>query len=255
MSFHKIYHFRFIFLFFLVLCADIKTVFAQDSLIQRIQYILPCIVEITAKNAVMFKVPGVAFIDKQTGQLIQLDSVKAAEYTRQGSGVIIDPAGVIVTNAHTVADSGRIEVVLIDGKKVIAQPLKIIPEQDLAFLKIEPPYPISRVDMIDSSNVKMNDEVVTVGSSPFLQKTISGGRVIGFAKHGNPYADRSPDFLQLNINIYQGDSGGPLFNNKGQLIGLMVAKKGDQDRLCFAIPSEKIIQAYVAFLEEIKQRQ
>ncbi len=245
---------KFLSLFLFVLYTGISSALAQDSIIERMQYVLPCIVEITAKNAMMFKVPGGAFIDKQTGQLIQVDSVKAAEYTREGSGVIIDPAGIIVTNAHTVNEGARVEIRLMDGAVTIAQILKVFPERDLAFLKITPPYPLSRVEMIDSANVNIDDEVVTVGNSPFLKQTLSGGRVTGVAKHGNPYTNSPPDFLQLNINIYQGDSGGPLFNTKGQMIGLMVAKQGDQDRLCFAIPSDKIIQTYLTFLEEVKQR-
>lgn len=254
MPFYKNNSLRSAGLLFFLFFAGLPMAFAQESLIQRIQYALPCIVEITAKNAVMFKIPGSAFIDPDTGQLIQLDSIRAAEYTREGSGVVIDPAGVIVTNAHTVNNSARTEVRLIDGQQVPAQTLKVIAEQDLAFLKIEPPCPLSRVDIVDSGTVQLDSEVVTVGSSPFLQKTISGGRVIGYAKHGNFYENSAPDLFEININIYQGDSGGPLFNSKGQLIGLMVAKQGDQDRRCFAIPSDKIIRAYLDLIEEIKQK-
>ncbi|MFA6378326.1 MAG: S1C family serine protease [Candidatus Omnitrophota bacterium] len=254
MCFYKKYYLRLFSLILLFLCFHPRTLFAQNSIIQKIQYILPCIVEITSRNAVMFEIPGVAFIDKESGQLIQTHSIKAAEYTRQGSGVIIDPGGIIVTNAHIVMDGARIEVQFLDGARVIAQILKVVPTQDLAFLKIDPPYPLSRINIIDSVNVGINEEVITVGSSPFLKQTISEGRIIGFAKHGNSYANDRPDLFQININIYQGDSGGPLFNKKGQLIGLMVAKQADRDRACFAIPSDKIITAYLEFLNEVKQK-
>lgn len=227
---------------------------AQDSIIERIHYAMPSIVEINVKNAIVVRVPGSTFIDKDTGQLVEMSGVKAAEYNRDGSGVIIDPAGIIVTNAHTVTDGARITIRLIDGTQVLAQPLKVLPEQDLAFLRIDPPYPLTRVEMIPSSSVNFDDEVVTVGSSPFLRQTLSGGRITGVAKHGNPYTSTPPDLFQLNINIYPGDSGGPLFNNKGQLIGLMVAKQAEEDRLCFAIPSDKIIQAYVQLIEEYRTK-
>jgi len=255
MRFYKKYQLKLFSFLFFFLCFTTRFVSGQDSIIEKIQYILPCVVEITVKNAVMIKMPA-GTIDERTGQPIKVDSVKSAEYTRQGSGVLIHPDGVIVTNAHIVADGAKVEVCLLDGACVNAQILKVISQYDLAFLLIAPPYPVSRVDMIDSINVRVNDEVVTVGSSPFLKQTISGGRIIGFAKHGsNPYNANRPDLFQVNINIYQGDSGGPLFNNKGQLIGLMVAKQADQDRLCYAIPSDKIIQAYLAFLKEAKQKE
>ncbi len=228
--------------------------FAQDSIIERIHYVMPSIVEINVKNAVVVRVPGSAFIDKDSGNLVQVQGLKAAEYNRNGSGVIIDPAGVIVTNAHTVAEGARITISLMDGTQVQAQPLKIIQTQDLAFLKIDPPYPLSRVEIAPSSSVNFDDEVITVGSSPFLRQTLSGGRVTGMAKHGNPYTSAPADLFQLNINIYPGDSGGPLFNKKGQLIGLMVAKQAEEDRMSFAIPSDKIIQAYIELIEEFKAR-
>jgi len=254
MSFIKKSYCSFFLILLVTLFTDTHRLIAQDSIIQRIQYVFPCIVEITARNAIMLKVPGGTFIDKKTGQLIQLNGAKAAEYTRQGSGVIIDPAGIIVTNAHTVSDAARVEVRFMDDALITAQILKVIPEQDLAFLKVTPPYPVSRVEIIDSINIHINDEIITVGSSPFLKQTLSGGRVIGFANHRNPDDKNRPDLLQFNINIYPGDSGGPLFNSKGQLIGLMVAKQANQDRLCFAIPSDKIIKAYLKFLEEIKTK-
>lgn len=227
---------------------------AQDSIIERIHYTMPSIVEINVKNAVVVRVPGSAFIDQDSGSLVQVQGLKAAEYNRDGSGVIIDPAGIIVTNAHTVSDGARITVRLMDGTQVQAQPLKVLPDQDLAFLRIDPPYPLTRVEIAPSSSVNFDDEVVTVGSSPFLRQTLSGGRIIGFAKHGNPHTPAPADLFQLNINIYPGDSGGPLFNNRGQLIGLMVAKQAEEDRMCFAIPSDKIINAYAQLIEEYRAK-
>ncbi|MDD3375078.1 MAG: trypsin-like peptidase domain-containing protein [Candidatus Omnitrophica bacterium] len=226
---------------------------AQESVIQEIHLALPSIVEITAQNTMMFKGPESMAIDKETGQLVHLKGIKAAEYTRSGSGVIIDPIGVIATNAHIVSGASKIAVRLFDGKIISASPLLVIDQEDIAFIKINPPYPMTRIDFANSGTASIGDEVITVGSSPFLKKTMSAGRIIGFAKKGNPQKSNEPDFLHVNFNIYHGDSGGPLFNLKGQLLGLMVAGQMQSDRSSFSIPSNRILQFYLKYLQSKKE--
>ncbi len=241
--------------FLIIVLPGHRSALAQDSIIQRIHFALPSIVEITAQNAVAVRGPKSTALDKQTGRLIQIEKIKTAQYTRSGSGVIIDPTGIIATNAHIVSDAKRIAVRMMDGVIVSANPLKVFPDQDLAFLKITPPYPITRIDFADSANVKINEEIVTVGSSPFLKKTISAGRIIGLGKQGRSPDSIHPDLFQININIYHGDSGGPLFNFKGQLVGLMVAGQFKIDRSSFAIPSNKILQLYLKYLQSLEKAQ
>ncbi|MDP8264639.1 MAG: trypsin-like peptidase domain-containing protein [Candidatus Aceula lacicola] len=225
---------------------------AQESVIQKIHLALPSIVEITAQNKIMVRGPQSLALDKETGQLVHVKGVKTAEYTRKGSGVIIDPAGVIATNAHIVSGANKIAVHLFDGKTVSAVPFLVIDKQDIAFIKIDPPYPFTRIAFADSSAITLGDEVITVGSSPFLKKTLSAGRIIGLAKK-NPHESNEPDLFHVNFNIYHGDSGGPLFNPKGQLLGLMVAGQMQSDRSSFAIPSNKILQFYLQYLQSKKE--
>jgi len=239
-------------LWFIFACKN--PAFAQSTVIEKIQLALPSIVEVHAKGAAMVKGPSSTFLDKVTGKIVQLKGVRVAQVTSSGSGVIIDPAGIIVTNAHVVSNAGRIDVKLYDGATVEAKPLKVIPSQDLAFLKITPPYPLTRVEIADSNAVPMGAEVITVGSSPFLKETISAGRITGVAKSIRQGPADPAGLFQVNINIYHGDSGGPLFNYKGHLVGLMVARQMERDRYTFAIPSNTILKNYMEYLQTLKPR-
>ena len=252
MNFIKIFHLLIIF-FTSGLSFFGSKAAAQESVIQKIHLALPSIVEIKSQNTMMLKGPQSLALDKKTGQLIHLKQVKAAEYTRSGSGVLIDPSGVIATNAHIVSGASKIAVRLFDGKIASATPFLVIDKQDIAFIKINPPYPLTRIDFANSSASILGDEVITVGSSPFLKKTLSAGRIIGFANKGNPSRSNEPDLFHVNFNIYHGDSGGPLFNPKGQLLGLMVAGQMQSDRSSFAIPSNKILQFYLQYLQSKKE--
>ncbi|MDP8266764.1 MAG: serine protease [Candidatus Aceula meridiana] len=250
MKFFKIIH-SFLIIGFALICP--KIALAQSNVIEKIQLAIPSIVEIHSKSAAMVKGPGSTFLDKITGKIVQLKGIRAVQVTKNGSGVIIDPVGVIVTNAHVVSNAGRIDVTLHDGTTVEATPLKVIPNQDLAFLKIEPPFPLTRVEIANSQAVPMGAEVITVGSSPFLKKTISAGRITGVAKSMRQGPSEPEGLFRVNINIYHGDSGGPLFNYRGHLVGLMVARQMEQDRFTFAIPSNTILKSYLEYLKTLKR--
>lgn len=168
--------------------------------------------------------------------------------------MIIDPQGIIVTNAHIITHATKVAVVLHDKITVAAHVLGVIDGQDLAFLRIKPPYPLTRAEFAHSGSFQLGDEVVTVGSSPSLQQTISAGRIIGIGQSLSQKSQNEAAILKVNINIYHGDSGGPLFNQKGQLVGLMVASQLKLDRSSFAIPSDIILKHYLDLIASWQQK-
>ncbi len=225
--------------------------YAQQSIIANIQLAMPSIVEVHAKGTVLFKGPNSAFLDQSSGHIVQAKGVRAVEINNSGSGVIIDPAGIIVTNAHIISHAGKIAVVLYNKTTVAAKLLKVVDGQDLAFLKIDPPYPLTRVEFASSQSIQLGEEVITVGSSPFLKETISAGRITGLGQSRQQELKDQTAIIKVSINIYHGDSGGPLFNQKGHLVGLMVASQLKEDRSSFAIPSDTILQHYISYLKSV----
>lgn len=225
--------------------------FSQPSLIGQLMEINEAIVSITAENADVFQAPAArAAIDPATGRILIARKLTASTYTRTGAGVIIHPDGVLITNAHTANKANAITVTLQTGETFPAQPIRIIHGMDLLFLKIDAGRALPFVRIADSDRIALGQEVVTIGHSEFLKNTITGGTIIGIGvnrklKHAGT---QRTDLIQTSINLYQGDSGGPLFNRDGELIGLMTADEGSADHSSFAIPSNKIQQYLLEYV-------
>ena len=157
-----------------------------------------------------------------------------------GSGFIIDPSGLVVTNNHVVGDAqaNKVTVIFQDDSKHIAKILGRDPKTDLALLKIETSKPLPYVNFGDSGVEQVGDWVVAVGNPFGLGGTVSAGIVSARGRdiHSGPY----DDFLQIDAPINRGNSGGPTFNLKGEVIGINTAiysPNGGSVGIGFAIPS------------------
>jgi serine protease Do len=157
-----------------------------------------------------------------------------------GSGFIIDPSGLVVTNNHVVgeAPSNKVTVIFQDDSKHVAKILGRDPKTDLALLKIEADHPLPYVAWGDSSAEQVGDWVVAVGNPFGLGGTVSAGIVSARGRdiHSGPY----DDFLQIDAPINRGNSGGPTFNLKGEVIGINTAiysPNGGSVGIGFAIPA------------------
>ncbi|HXP77078.1 MAG TPA: DegQ family serine endoprotease [Stellaceae bacterium] len=157
-----------------------------------------------------------------------------------GSGFIIDPSGLVVTNNHVVGDAqaNKVTVIFQDDSKHVAKILGRDPKTDLALLKIDASKPLPYVSFGDSGVEQVGDWVVAVGNPFGLGGTVSAGIVSARGRdiHSGPY----DDFLQIDAPINRGNSGGPTFNLKGEVIGINTAiysPNGGSVGIGFAIPS------------------
>jgi serine protease Do len=153
-----------------------------------------------------------------------------------GSGVIIDPSGIALTNAHVVEGGQRVDVTLSDGTKQTARVLGVDKKTDLAVLQIDAqgktfPY----VPLGDSDESQVGDWVMAVGSPFGLQATVTSGIISAKARQigAGPY----DDFIQTDAAINPGNSGGPLVNMRGEVIGINTAIVRGGAGIGFAIPS------------------
>ncbi|HEU4371099.1 MAG TPA: trypsin-like peptidase domain-containing protein [Methylomirabilota bacterium] len=153
-----------------------------------------------------------------------------------GSGVVIDPSGVALTNAHVVDSGGRIEVTLLDGTTYPAKVVGTDKKTDLAVIRLQAtgktfPY----LPLGDSDAVKVGDWVLAVGSPFGLNATVTSGIVSAKARQigAGPY----DDFLQTDAAINPGNSGGPLVNMRGEVIGINTAIVRGGSGIGFAIPA------------------
>ncbi|MFC1704637.1 S1C family serine protease [Candidatus Omnitrophota bacterium] len=216
---------------------------------------MPSIVGIQAENAKLAKTKAAAIKDPKTGRIAIARGVRASTFNREGAGVIIDQSGLIVTNAHTIQGANRIVVTLHNKTQISADVISLVANEDIAFIHIASPLPLTPIAISNSNNVKLGDKVYTVGNSEFLDGTISGGRITGLGKK-DKYKDKTiapVAVIQTSFNVYKGDSGGPLLDKEGKLLGLIVARRTKSSHVSLAIPSSKIMLYYKNMLESKTQ--
>lgn len=233
------------------LCIFSNTALAQTSILDKLLRSQPALVTVTAQNTDVFKSPVKKLvINPKTGRLVSIRGLAQASYNRRGAGVIIHPDGIIVTNSHTIYRANYIKITLYDRTTVSADVIRVVKGLDLALLKIEPPYPLSRIAIADSDKIRIGDEIYTIGNSPILHNTISGGQIRGLVAIPiiNIPGQREIKLIRTTFNVYQGDSGGPLFDEKGRLIGLMTAKELGTDHSSFAVPSNEILKYLLEYM-------
>jgi serine protease Do len=152
-----------------------------------------------------------------------------------GSGFIVSPDGVILTNAHVVRDASEVTVKLQDRREFRAKVLGSDPKTDVAVLKIDaknlPVVPIGR-----SSSLQVGEWVLAIGSPFGLESSVTAGVV---SAKGRWLPSDSTPFIQTDVAVNPGNSGGPLFNTRGEVIGInsqIYSQTGGYQGLSFAIP-------------------
>ena len=176
---------------------------------------------------------------------------EARQTSSLGSGFVIDPSGLVVTNNHVIADADEIVVNFNDGSKLkVEKVLGRDTKTDLALLKVTPAKPLKAVSFGDSARMRVGDWVMAIGNPFGLGGTVTVGIISAVKRDINagPY----DDFLQTDAAINKGNSGGPLFNMEGQVIGVntaIISPTGGSIGIGFAVPSQTV----VGVVEQLKQ--
>jgi len=175
------------------------------------------------------------FFERQSGPApgSQMPEVRSV-----GSGFIVDPDGLVVTNNHVIEGANEIIVTLNDGARHPAELVGRDPKTDLALLRIEVDEPLPYADFGDSKSTRAGDWVIAIGNPFGLGGTATTGIVS--ARGRDIQAGPFDDFLQIDAPINQGNSGGPLFDAAGKVIGVNTAiysPNGGNVGIGFAIPA------------------
>lgn len=141
-----------------------------------------------------------------------------------GSGVLIDPSGVIITNNHVVADLDEVEVTLHDGRKFITTDIRRDPKSDIALVKLAVKEPLPFLEFGDSDAMEVGDRVLAFGAPFGLTDSVTSG-IVSAKSRNNLKLNQSEDFIQTDAAMNPGNSGGALVNLDGKLIGLTAAIK------------------------------
>ena len=157
----------------------------------------------------------------------------------QGSGVIIDKNGLVLTNAHVVEKVDNVSVTLADGTNSEGHVLGTDSITDLALVKIDNQDNSSYAPLGDSEELEVGDWAIALGTPYGLEKTVTLGIVSSLHRDINSlgFSDKRLDLIQTDAAINPGNSGGPLINSNGQVIGInTLVRSGPGAGLGFAIP-------------------
>jgi serine protease Do len=158
--------------------------------------------------------------------------------TALGSGFVIDPSGLIVTNNHVVEDADEITVTLNDGTSLPAKLVGRDDKTDLALLRVIPQKPLPSTHFGDSDHAAIGDWVIAIGNPFGLGSSVTAGIVS--ARNRDISSGPYDDFIQTDAPINRGNSGGPLFDMQGNVIGVnsaIFSPSGGSVGIGFAIPA------------------
>ncbi|MGE0233351.1 MAG: Do family serine endopeptidase [Flavobacteriaceae bacterium] len=167
-----------------------------------------------------------------------------------GSGFVIDPQGIIVTNNHVIADADEIVVNFNDGTKLDAELIGRDDKTDVALLRVKPDKPLKAVSFGESAKMRVGDWVLAIGNPFGLGGTVTAGIISAVNRDisSGPY----DSFIQTDASINRGNSGGPLFNMDGEVVGIntaIISPSGGSIGIGFAVPSD-VAKQVIAQLQQ-----
>ena len=170
-----------------------------------------------------------------------------------GSGFVIDPSGLVVTNNHVIADADEVSVVFNNGATLKAEVIGRDTKTDLALLQVKPAAPLKAVKFGDSDKLRLGEWVVAIGNPFSLGGTVTAGIVS--ARNRDIQSGPYDNYIQTDAAINRGNSGGPLFNLNGEVIGVntaIISPSGGSIGIGFAVPSKTAL-AVIDQLREFKE--
>ena len=181
---------------------------------------------------------GDELLDRFFREFFQLPS---ATQNVLGSGVIIDPSGIIVTNYHVVRAAGPIRVQLADARSFTARVVGAAAGTDLALLKISARKPLPFAPLASRDDLMIGETVIAIGNPFGLEHTVTVG-VVSAVDRGVPVGQGRwlSGLIQTDASINPGNSGGPLVNTDGEVVGINTAIFQRAQGIGFAIPASRV---------------
>ena len=203
----------------------------EKNIVEVVDKVLPCVVSVS------------------TTVMARVDLFRAQPVQGQGSGVIFDTDGLIVTNAHVVQNTTSVEVQLHTGKKLKAKVLGKMKGQDIAFLKVKKDPDLKAITFGSSENLKVGQFALAIGNPLGLGESVTFGMVSALNRTIAAANMRQEGLIQTTADINPGNSGGALVNTNGELIGINTAVIQNTQGLGFAIAIDSIKDVLIEFRE------
>jgi serine protease Do len=227
-----------------------------DSVAEVAEKVLDAVVNISTSQAVTARPRGIQppqpqvpegspfedFFEEFFKRRGEEDGNRPRRVSSLGSGFVVDPTGIIVTNNHVIADADEIFANFNDGSKLKAELIGRDPKTDIAVLRVKPEKPLISVNFGDSDRIRVGDWVMAIGNPFGLGGSLSVGVVS--ARNRDINAGPYDNFIQTDAAINRGNSGGPLFNMDGEVIGVntaIISPTGGSIGIGFSIPAKTAV--------------